>query len=103
MSTFDGAQIVHRLGDLFVGLAEAEHQARLREHARVVALRMLEHAQRLLVARARVAHRMRQASHGLDVLREHFEAGVDHRLDVREHALEIRRQRFDSRGGTRAA
>ena len=68
--------------DLLVRLAEAEHQARLREHARVVALGVLEHAQRLLVARARIAHRMRQAPHGLDVLREHFEAGVDDRLHV---------------------
>ena len=34
-------------------------------------------AQRLLVAGARIAHRVRQPAHGLDVLREHFRPGID--------------------------
>ena len=56
---------------------------------------MGEHLQRLLVTGARIAHRMREAPHRLDVLREHFEAAVDDGFDVCKHALEIRRQRFD--------
>ncbi len=42
----DRAQVVHGLRDLFVRFAEAEHEARLGEHFRVVLLRVLEHAQR---------------------------------------------------------
>jgi hypothetical protein len=38
---------------------------------------------------------MRQATHGLDVLREHVESAVDDRRDVGHHALKIGRQRFD--------
>ena len=56
---------------------------------------MGEHAQRLLVAGARISDGMGQAAHRLDVLRENIQAGVDDRLDVREHPLEVRRQRLD--------
>ena len=59
----------------------------------------VEHAQRLLVARARIAHRMRQATHGFDILREHFEAARNDRLDVGQLALEVGRERLD--GGVR--
>ena len=58
-------------------------------------LRVGEHRERLVVGRARIAHRMRQAAHRFDVLREHVQAAVDDRLDVAQHALEIRRQRLD--------
>ena len=61
----------------------------------LVLLGVREHGEGLLVARARIAHRMRQPLHRLDVLREHFEARIHHGLDVAQHALEIRRQRFD--------
>ncbi len=63
-------------------LAEAEHQARLGEHAGPVALGMRKHVERLPVARARVAHRVREPLDRLDVLREHLDAGIDDRLDV---------------------
>ena len=60
-----------------------------------MALGVREHRQRLFVARARITHRVRQALHRLDVLREHLEAGVHHRLDSAQHAAEIRRERLD--------
>ena len=47
--------------DLVVGLAEAEHEARLREHVRARwRFACVEHRQRLRVARARVAHSVRE-------------------------------------------
>ena len=95
MSTLRGAQIIHGLEDLRVGLAQAQHQAGLGQHLGPVPLGVRQHGQRLLVAGARIAHRMRQAPHGLDVLREHLQAGIDHGFHVAQHALEIRRQRFD--------
>ena len=61
-----------------------------------------EHGQRLFVGRARIAHGMRQATHGLDVLREDVESAVDDRLDVGHHALEIGRQRLDRGCGIEA-
>ena len=76
------------------GLAEPEHQAALGEHRRPVRLGVREHGQCLLVAGAWIAHRMRQAAHGLDVLREHVEPGIDHQFDVAQHALKVGRQGF---------
>ena len=46
---------------------------------------------------ARITDGMREATHGLDVLREHLEAAVDDGLDVRQHALKIGGQRLDCR------
>jgi hypothetical protein len=66
-------------------------------------LRVGEHGKRLVVRRARIAHRVRQPSHRLDVLREYFETAVDHRFDVARDALEIRCQRFDGRRGIQLA
>ena len=68
-----GAQIVHAFADLGVGLAQPQHQAALGEHRRAMALGVREYRQGALVAGARIAHRVRQAAHGLDVLREHLE------------------------------
>ena len=40
---------------------------------------------------------MREPLDGLEILREHVEAGVDDRLNVGKVAGEIGRQRFDGR------
>ena len=88
-------QVVHRLAQFVIGLAEAEHDARLGEHLRAAPLGMGQHPQRLLVTGARIAHRMGQAPYGLDVLREHFETRVDHGIDIRRHPLEIGHQSLD--------
>ena len=52
---------------------------------------------RLFIARARIAHRVRQALHGLDILREYLQPGVDHGRDVRLDAVEVGRQGLDRR------
>ena len=88
-------QVVHRLAQFLFGFAKAEHDARLGEHFRAAPLGVGQHPQRLLVTRARIAHRMGQSSHGLDVLCEHFETRVDHGIDIRRHALEIGHQGLD--------
>ena len=62
-----------------------------------MALREREHVERLPVAGARVADLAREALDGLEILREHVEAGVDDRRDVGEVAGEVRRQRLDGR------
>src|SRR5687767_6275617 len=90
-----GTDVVHRCGDFFVGLAETEHQAGLREHVRAEALGVIEHLECLLVAGARIAHRMCKASHRLDVLSEHVEPASYHCLDIDEHALEVGCESFD--------
>src|SRR6185369_5574758 len=87
--------VVHRRRDLFLGLAQAEHHAGLRQHVGTRTLRVRENLQRLFVACARIAYRMRQTPHGFDVLCEDVEATADDSLDVGEHALEIRCERFD--------
>ena len=88
-------QVVHRLEDLVLGLAETQHQAGLGQPIRAVTLGVRQHTQRLLVARAGIAHRMGEPTHRLDVLREDLEPGVDHGLDVGRDALEIRDQGLD--------
>jgi hypothetical protein len=65
------AQVIHRLEYFFVGLAQTQHKTALGEHVGAVPLRMRQHCQRLRIAGARVAHRMREAAYGLQVLREH--------------------------------
>src|SRR5262245_50714740 len=77
-------QVVERRGYLVGGLAQAQHQARLREHVRTIPLRVREHVERLLVTGTRVANSAREPLDGLEVLREHVEAGVDDGLDVRK-------------------
>src|ERR1700722_932704 len=94
------AQVVERLHDLLVRLTEPEHQTALRQNLRVVTLGVLEHAHRLLVSRARIAHWVRQAPDRLDVLRKHFQSGINNRLDVRQDAFKIGSQRLDSRRRT---
>jgi hypothetical protein len=55
---------------------------------------MGQHVQGLAIAGAGVAHPAGQALHGLNVLGEHLEAGVDHLLDGRRLAVEVRGQRL---------
>ena len=97
MSTRGLPQVVERRDDLVVGLAEAEHEARLRQHVGAMPLREREHVERLPVTGTRVAHLARQPLDGLEILREHVDAGVDDGRDVGELAGEIRRQRLDGR------
>jgi hypothetical protein len=91
-------QVGERGIDLGLGLTESQHEAALGEYGGAVGLGVRQHRQRLLVARARIAHRMCQSAHCLDVLRKHLDAGIDHRLDVRAYAAEVRRQRLDGGG-----
>src|SRR5262249_52282810 len=83
-----------------VRFTEPEHQAALGQHLRVVALRMLEHSQRLLISSAWITYRMREPTHRLDVLREDLETRINNRLDILQHGLEVRRQCLNARLGT---
>ena len=65
-------------------------------------LGMREDGERLRIACARVADRVRQPADGLDVLGKHLEPAVDHRLDVGQCTLEVRGQGFDGRIRTAA-
>ena len=65
-------EIVHRLEDLPVLLAEAEHQAGLGQHIGSVSFRVRKHVDCAVIAGAGIAHRMRQASHRLNVLCESY-------------------------------
>ena len=67
-----------------------------------MALREREHGERLPVAGTRVADRRVRRFDGLEILREHVEAGVDDRRDVGKLAREIRCQRLDGRMRARA-
>jgi hypothetical protein len=93
------AQVIHGLEDLVVGFAEAQHQARLGEHAWAMPLGVREHRECLRVACACVTHRVRQAPHGLEVLRKYLQAGIDDGLNVPQCALEIRSERLHGRCG----
>ena len=64
-------EVAHRLDDFVVRLAEADDDARLREH-RVVGdlLRPPQEPERRVVARLRTAHARVQAADGLDVVVE---------------------------------
>ena len=90
-----GAQVVHGLRNLFVGFPESEHEAGLGQDLGLVLLGVRQNAERLLIARTRIAHGMREPLHRLDVLRKDFESRIHHGLDIAQHALEIRRERFD--------
>ena len=90
-----GSKVVHRLHDLVVALAQAEHEAGLGQDVGAVLLCVRQDGERLVVARAGVAHGMRQPAYGLDVLGEHVQAGIENGLDVAEHAVEVGGQRFD--------
>src|SRR5215469_18517561 len=68
-----GTQVAECRVDLRVSLAESQHEAALGEHCRAVALGVSEHGECLLVAGARIPHRVRQAAYGLDVLRKHLD------------------------------
>ncbi len=80
-----GAQVVEGLDDFRVALAEAEHEAALGQHIGAMLLGVRQHGQRLFIAGARVAHRMRQASHGLQVLREHRKTRINDGLHIAQH------------------
>ena len=87
--------VVHRLLDLCITLAETQHQARLGQHIRAMPFRMLEHPQRLLVTGTWVAHGMRESLDRFDVLSKYLQSAVHDRFDVDQAALEIRRQCLD--------
>ena len=91
-------QVVERRGDLVFRLAQARASGST-SSARRPRCRFANAstAERLRIARARVAHPAREALDGLEILREHVQTRVDDRRDVGEVAGEVRRQRFDGR------
>ena len=84
-------KILHRLHDLVVLLAKAQHQAGFGEYLGTVLLGMPQHFDRLFVTGTRITHRVRQAPDRLYVLREDLEAGIDDQFDMLFDAVEIRR------------
>ena len=63
-------QVLNGCGDLLVLFTEPEHETRLGQHLRPVALGVREQTNRLLVAGTRVANRMGQATNRFHVLRK---------------------------------
>lgn len=84
-----GAQILHRLLDLLVRFAQAQHDGRFGDEARVHALHVGQHLQRLSVASATVAHERRQQLDRFDVVGEHVQAGIGDGRNVLDIAAEI--------------
>ena len=92
-----GADVVEGALDLGVGFTEAQYQAGLGPRARGMPLGEREHAERLRVTRARIAHAMGQPFDGFQILRVGDETRVEHAGDLLEVAGEVRRQRFHRR------
>ncbi len=90
------AQVVHDLQDLLPLLAEADHQARLRDHGRIDLLHALQQAQRGEVARAGPDAQVK-ARHGLEVVVEDVGPRSHDRFDRARLAQEIGRQHLDRR------
>ncbi|TYZ62176.1 hypothetical protein PybrP1_009647 [[Pythium] brassicae (nom. inval.)] len=90
-----GAQVLERLVNVLVALADAEHERRLRHERRHARFRLLEHEQRLPVVRAVVANAALQPLDSLHVVREDVEPGLGHHVDQRLVALEVRREALD--------
>src|SRR6202051_5294263 len=84
-----GPSGVHRCGDLFITLTEAEHQRGLRVANLPTFLRVAEDRKRLLEARALVANRRLETRHGLEVMREHLGLRVEEDIERREIAGEV--------------
>ena len=76
------AHVVHHLMNLEPLLAQPEHDARLGEDQRIVALDLFEQAQRGIVARARADRRI-EPRHGFEVVVVDVGPGGDDRLDRR--------------------
>ena len=93
-----GPHVVHHLHDLFLGLAQADHDAGLGELVRVPLLDHLQQAQAVEVARARPDLQI-QARHGLEVVIEDVGLGVDHHGRRPVLSQEVGRQDLD--GGVR--
>lgn len=89
------SQLLHGLFDLGVRLAQAEHNRGLGDQARIQALHIGQHLQRLAVAGTAIAHERRQQLDRLDVVRKNVQAGLGDRGDVVDVAAEIGRQTFD--------
>ena len=89
------AQIGERLDHLVVRLADADHDARLRDPRGVPLLHAAEDGERAVVAAAGVADGALQATHDLDVVGPHVGPGVDRRVDVVEVPAEVAEQRLD--------
>src|SRR5688572_21025203 len=89
------AEVAEALLELVVRLAEAEHEARLRDRARRDLLEALEDRERELVAAARVAHLALEAAHDLEVVREDVRAAPGHDIDRVEVAHEVAGEDLD--------
>jgi hypothetical protein len=98
-----GAKIVSWSRGFRHRLAQAQHQLVLVSTEGTMNLRRAQHLDGLLIAGARIAHRVRQAPHRLHVLREHIQPGIEHGVHIAHHALEIRRQRLDGSAGIASA
>src|SRR5438132_7231111 len=92
-------EIPHRLEHLRAGLAEAEHQGRLREEAGLHRLRPPEHVKALRIVRAAVPYGRLPSFHRLEVVVEHVHPRVDDRSDSVEVSVEIRGDRLDEHVG----
>jgi hypothetical protein len=92
-------EILERLPQLLLLLAEAQHDARLGDELGVRLLGDAQHVERLAEVRAAVAHVRRQALGGLDVVREDVEARVCDELDHFRIAGVVADQGFDEHGG----
>jgi hypothetical protein len=88
------AELAERVVHPVLGLADAEHHARLR-HAHARGLRRAEHGERLLKRRAPVAHERRHRLRRLDVVRVHVQPRARDALDMLEVPREVARERLD--------
>ena len=96
------AKIVHHLHDLFARFAQAHHQSRFGEGARVDLLHPRQQPERGVIARAR-PHREIEPRHGFEIVIEHVGRRLHHRFDRALLAQEIGRQNLDRRVGRRRA
>ena len=94
MSTPRIAEIAEDFDQFFRWLAEADHDAALRDHAGRKFLGVLQQIERALVARAG-AHRAIQPGHGFRVVIEDVRPGIEHDAQRFFEALEIGDQNFD--------
>ncbi|MNH35929.1 hypothetical protein D3C79_966720 [compost metagenome] len=90
------AHAVHHFDHFLVGLAQAEHQARLGRYVRHQLLELLQQVQRPVVVRTR-ARGLVQARYGLEVVVEHirrllrgdFQGNVHTATVVRHQGLQL--------------
>src|SRR6185295_10156156 len=85
------------------GLPQAEHDRRLGVYAGGVALEVLQHAERLAVGRAAVAHGGGQALHRLHVVGDDVGERFGDGVQVALHALEVGDEHLHAGAGGFAA